>query len=205
MIIYKITNKLNNKAYIGQTKRALDERMYEHIRKGNKPIDVAIRELGIDCFDVEIVDTADTAEELDRKEQEWIAKCNSMLPNGYNQTIGGRTTTGFKHREESKASMSRAKSAMYIGENNPFYGKHHSEETRKRWSKQRSGRKLTPEWKAKIGKACQKKVVNLDTGEIFDSLKEAAEKYGIPATHITRVCKGRRKKTGGYRWQYYEA
>lgn len=46
------------------------------------------------------------------------------------------------------------------------------------------------------------KVLNVETGEIFNSIKEAAEKYNLKATHITRVCKGRRKMTGNYHWQY---
>lgn len=47
------------------------------------------------------------------------------------------------------------------------------------------------------------KVVNLDTKEVFNSVNEAAKKYNIIPTHISRVCRGKRKHTGGYRWQYY--
>ena len=46
------------------------------------------------------------------------------------------------------------------------------------------------------------KVINLDTGEIFDSITEARKKYP-KATHISHVCIGERKRTGGYRWAYY--
>ena len=44
----------------------------------------------------------------------------------------------------------------------------------------------------------------IETGEIFDTIIKAAEKYNIKATHITRVCKGKRKSTGGYHWQYVD-
>ena len=43
---------------------------------------------------------------------------------------------------------------------------------------------------------------NVDTGEVFDSVKKAAEKYGLKDTHISRVCKGKRKTTGGFKWEY---
>lgn len=46
------------------------------------------------------------------------------------------------------------------------------------------------------------KIINLDTGEIFKSIKEAAEKYNTQITHISRVCRGKRKRTSGYRWAY---
>lgn len=48
------------------------------------------------------------------------------------------------------------------------------------------------------------KVENLDTNEIFNSIKEATEYYNLKdSTHITRVCKGKQKTTGGYRWAYF--
>lgn len=46
-------------------------------------------------------------------------------------------------------------------------------------------------------------VINLDTGEIFNSVKEAAEKYNIASTCITRACK-HNKKSCNYRWAYYK-
>ena len=46
------------------------------------------------------------------------------------------------------------------------------------------------------------KVINVDTGEVFGSIKDAGLKYNIEPTHITRVCKGKRKTCGGYRWEY---
>jgi hypothetical protein len=45
-------------------------------------------------------------------------------------------------------------------------------------------------------------VINLDTGEIFESVTEARLKYN--AVKIPQVCMGQRNKSGGYRWAYYE-
>ena len=48
------------------------------------------------------------------------------------------------------------------------------------------------------------KVRNVETGEVFNSVKEAAREYNLKETHITRVCKGKRKTTGGFHWCYEE-
>lgn len=53
------------------------------------------------------------------------------------------------------------------------------------------------------GQAPCEKVINLDTLEVFDSTGDAGEKYNISYKSIWRVCAGKRKTTGGYRWQYY--
>ena len=177
MIIYKVTNNVNGKIYIGQTIRTIDERISEHQRKKNSLIGKAIKRYGIESFTIESIETVTTIEMLNNREIYWIKHFKCMIPNGYNQCEGGNNTIGYVHREESKQKM----------------------------SEQRKGRTLSEEWKRKIGESCQKKVVNLDTGEIFDSVKSASQKYNLKDTHISRVCKGKRKTTGGFRWQYYDA
>lgn len=205
MIIYKVTNNVNGKIYIGQTIRTIDERISEHQRKKNSLIGKAIKRYGIESFTIESIETVTTIEMLNNREIYWIKHFKCMVPNGYNQCVGGNNTMGFTHREESKQKMSESKSKLYMGENNPFYGKTHSIEAKQKMSKQRKGRTLSEEWKRKIGESCQKKVVNLDTGEIFDSVKLASQKYNLKATHISSVCNGKRKTTGGFRWQHYDA
>ena len=54
----------------------------------------------------------------------------------------------------------------------------------------------------KQARSKQKRVINLDTGEIFDSIKSAKEKYGSNI-HIKDVIKGERVSAGGYRWAFY--
>lgn len=50
----------------------------------------------------------------------------------------------------------------------------------------------------------KKKIINLDTGVVFNSIVEAANKYNIKTcSNISSVCKNVRKKSGGYRWSYY--
>ena len=73
MWIYKITNLLNNKVYIGQTIRTDQSRWRRHIldaknNKLNTHFARAIRKYGEENFSVEIIDTANSAEELTQKE-----------------------------------------------------------------------------------------------------------------------------------------
>lgn len=206
MIIYKITNKTNGKVYIGQTCRNLQDRMSEHIRHDTIVIDKAIRKYGIDNFTVEQIDTANDVDELNQKEQFWVSHYNSMVPNGYNQCIGGGNTVGFNHRPESRQKMSNKKKLQYIGEGNPFFGKRHSDESRKKMSDARKGlAHLTDDQVKKLKSSHHTvKVRNVETGDVFNSVKEAAAVYGLKETHITRVCKGKRKTTGGFHWCYEE-
>lgn len=54
----------------------------------------------------------------------------------------------------------------------------------------------------RAAKALWKKVRCIETGEVFNSQKEAAEKYGLSQGNISRVCRGKAKTTGGYRWEF---
>lgn len=201
MIIYKITNNVNGKVYIGQTVRTLKERIGEHLRHNNLVVQKAIHKYGINNFKFEVIDKANNIDELNKKEIKWIDFYHCLIPFGYNQCIGGDNTIGFHHREESKHKMSIKKSKAYLGENNPFFGKTHSKEQCAKWSCERKGRNLDKAREASI-KAIQRKVLNVETGEIFNSVKEAALKYNLKPTHITRVCRGKRKHTGGFEWKY---
>ena len=99
-----------------------------------------------------------------------------------------------KHSEKMKGKMT--------GELNPFYGKHHSKETREKMSKNHANFKGG-------NSALAKKVICLNTLEIFDSISEASEKYGNRAG-ITNCCKGIYNSSGTLSdftplvWRYYE-
>ena len=206
MIIYKVTNTKNNLIYIGQTTRELETRMKEHLRKRKTYFDSCYCKKHLKDFIVEIIDSADTIEELNEKEKYYIEKYNSMIPNGYNACIGGENSIGYHHTKESRDKMSNARKGKYTGENNHFFGKHHSEGQKAIWSNKRKGlAHLTDEQKQKLKESHHKvKVLNIDTNEMFDSIKDASEKYNIIATNIVRVCKGKMKTTGGFHWKYAE-
>ena len=49
-----------------------------------------------------------------------------------------------------------------------------------------------------------KKILCVETGEVFDAIVDAANKYCINAGNIGRVCEGKRKTCGGYHWRYLD-
>ena len=94
MIIYKVTNKVNNKVYIGQTIQDLDSRLYNHFYRAEKGNDNnkfynAIRKYGKENFKAEVIDFASSQDELDEKEIFYISLYNST-ENGYNTLLGGQ-------------------------------------------------------------------------------------------------------------------
>lgn len=90
MIIYKITNKLNGKSYIGQTKRTVAQRVKRHIYERSK-IGKEILENGIENFSIDVIDNASNQTELDELEKFWISLYNTQ-DNGYNTLCGGKPT-----------------------------------------------------------------------------------------------------------------
>ena len=202
MLVYKYVNNVNGKVYIGQTTRSLEERHKEHKRNHKTAFDKALSKYGSNAFTCEVLCLCETEEELNEAEKHYIKLYNSLVPFGYNMCEGGNNTKGYTHREESKQKMSAAKKGKYLGSDNPFYNKTHSEETKEKLSKARKGRKLGSEWRENLAKAHHKKVLCVETGTIYNSINECAEKLNLKATHITRVCKGKRQTTGGYHWRY---
>lgn len=89
--IYKITNKINNKIYIGKS-TDIEKRWKYHIshynyeREYNKPLYKAFRKYGVENFSFEIIE--ECLLDIDEKEKYWINFYNSYK-NGYNATIGG--------------------------------------------------------------------------------------------------------------------
>ena len=116
--IYLITNQQNNKKYIGQTNNP-KRRWIEHKSAGNTGnyhhlsyLYNAMKKYGVSVFTFEIIEEV-SIDKLGERENFWIEKLNTRVPNGYNILIGGRTL---------------------CGENNPFYGKHHTDETKNKIS-----------------------------------------------------------------------
>ena len=88
--LYKITNLINGKVYIGQSIHP-DKRWWEHRNKAKKnfdkyPIHLAISKYGEKNFSFKILEWS---EDYDNREKELIQEYNSISPNGYNVAIGG--------------------------------------------------------------------------------------------------------------------
>lgn len=109
-IIYKATNLINNKVYIGQTVQNLEERRrchnYESIHYPKTSFNRAIKKYGKDSFVWEVIDLADSPEELNEKEIYWISYYKSTNKEwGYNTTIGGKGCSGMIHSWETLEKM----------------------------------------------------------------------------------------------------
>jgi group I intron endonuclease len=94
LVIYKVTNTVNDKVYIGQTIRPLSDRWKQHLRDGrsfNYPFYRAIRKYGEDSFIIEEIDGANSLSELNYLEQHYIYMFKSLTDqNGYNILPGGK-------------------------------------------------------------------------------------------------------------------
>ena len=97
MIIYKITNNINNKVYIGLTTCSLEYRWSKHLIEGRnvnnkKHLYKAMRKYGLENFSIEQIDSTEDFKELGRLEREYIKKYDSQNPiKGYNLTAGGES------------------------------------------------------------------------------------------------------------------
>jgi group I intron endonuclease len=93
MIIYKITNKVNGKIYVGQSKKSIEDRFQRHIKaarkKCNRYLYDAMNHYGYDNFIIEVIETDIEKEQIDEREQFWIKELSTLMPNGYNMTKGG--------------------------------------------------------------------------------------------------------------------
>jgi len=96
--IYKITNMINNKCYIGQSVN-IKQRWKNHKtvnpkdHEYNYPLYQAFRKYGINNFNFEVIEEC-SIDELNNKEEYWIKYYNSYN-NGYNQTLGGNQPTHY--------------------------------------------------------------------------------------------------------------
>lgn len=108
-IVYKITNKINNKIYIGQTTETLQRRFYRHCGyqlNDNTYLHRAMKKYGIQNFTIEQIDEANSQDELNELEYYWITKYNACDSNiGYNTKnvkgkCGRNTLTNHPNKKE---------------------------------------------------------------------------------------------------------
>lgn len=101
--IYKITNVLNGKVYIGQTKYAISKRFNEHkndskkLKLQKRPLYKDMNEYGIANFKIELIEQC--SDEIALKREEYWIKYFKSFTNGYNSTMGGNGKKMFNHKE----------------------------------------------------------------------------------------------------------
>lgn len=183
MIIYKITNLINQKIYIGQTIHSLESRWMRHCRNSStSAISKAIRKHGKSNFKVELIEHCETLEALDLREVYWISHYqSSKKKTGYNKTNGGQCG-GLT--EEALASMKIKVSLALKGKSKP----------------PKTARQIELQKLAITGKPNVKKQIKIkcSNGEIYNSIKEASQKLEINKSNIGEVVRGVRRSAGGY-------
>ena len=110
--VYKITNQINGKVYIGITKRDPEERWYHHQNnavKGqlNYALYNAIKKYGVENFKLDVLlQSKDELHIKNEMESYFIKEYNSYGSGGYNMTTGGDGVWGLKFNDDSRKIMS---------------------------------------------------------------------------------------------------
>lgn len=218
-VIYKITNIINGKCYIGQTTCGFDRRYSGNLLKNTKNIYLkrSIEKYGIENFEIiKEFDTASNRDELNAKEIYWIEYYKSNNSEfGYNLTEGGEGSIGWHPSEETRKKMSENHWDCK-GENHPNYGKKLSEETKKKMSETRKGKnpleylseEALKERNKKLSEILKGKytgekhpnaipIICITTNRIFNTTAEGAKYYNIKSRgNVTECLKGNRKTAG---------
>lgn len=226
--IYKITNMINGKFYIGASNN-VRRRLLEHRTKrktsGCKSISLAIKKYGKENFSFELIDECGL-EVLQEREVFWIAETKPK----YNRCSGGKGCPGHTVSDATRKILSKKGKAHWdrmteeerklrveTQLTGPKEGHVVSEETRNKIRKSRLGSTMPTEVREKIGNANRvsmlgntsgnKKVDRLSMGGEFlhsyDSIVIAAKELGIHPAGITKAIQGTRQKiAGGFRWRF---
>ena len=190
--IYKITNKINNKSYIGQSIH-IEQRWEEHLYKTSKCslIKYALFKYGKDNFIFEVLEEC-SREELNEKEQYWIEKYDTFN-NGYNLTKGGGGVIKYSAEaiyEEYQKTNSIEKTAKNIG------------------CGITTARNILREYGINKSEQSEAKPVeNIDPTTLkvikqFSSIQEAADEMNVNHAAINMALNGTHKTSAGYYWRY---
>lgn len=210
--IYKITNKINNKSYIGKTEQQIWKRFQEHISDSKKerckhrPLYRAMNKYGVDNFSITLVEECSNTAE---REIYWINLYGTYGNSGYNATKGGDGKPRVDHRA--------------IIDFFELYGtthsiKHIAEIFRVDSSTVRTiilgaGFEIPKVVRIRQKESVGKPVYCIDIDKVFDTAADASRflvstlnKDCDPVfytSHIIACCKGRRKSVFKHKFEYY--
>lgn len=224
--VYKHTSP-SGKVYIGITRDKLQHRWKGgHGYENNTHFFRAIQRYGWAAFKHEVLATGLTEAQAIEKERELIALYDSTNPaKGYNNDPGGGVRSA-----ETSAKISAALTGVPLSQerrqrmSEQRKGRRLSEETKEKISRghkanakvqahilalnaARAGHAKTAAHRQKIAESQprRRRVINLDTCQIFESVHDAAKSCGGTHSNIVQVCTGKRQTAYGYRWAYEEA
>lgn len=189
---------------------------------------------GVDNFSFEIIENIEN-DKLNEREQYWIAQYNSLVPQGYNLTIGGEGALGHSRPQtlEEREKRKQSNKQFYIdhpealqqmsertkklweneeyrrkvtesnkrfaqehpdlnkGQNNPMYGKHHTEEALT---------KIRAHVVTRKTKIVQLNKDTLEEIQVFDGIKDAEKALGVSHGWLSKAARTN-KIAYGYRWE----
>jgi group I intron endonuclease len=196
--VYLRTNKANGKQYVGQTndfKRREFNWYNTNWHYAGRLIDNARKKYGVENWDTDILKECTTLEETNYWEAYYIKELNTKAPNGYNLTDGGDGAPACIVSDETRKKLSERTK----GENNPFYGKHHSKETIEKLK----NRVITDEWKKRISESCMGRVSNMKGKHLSDEAKQKLREAHL-GKHLTDETKKKLSEAnkGEKNWNY---
>jgi len=229
-IIYIITNALNGKQYIGKH-NTLNEN--DDYYGSGLLIKGSINKYGLINFIKETLEICDTEEKLNEREIYWIKQKNTISPNGYNLTSGGTGGDTFTNSKNKIRTIRRRSESLKKYWNNlneeqkenrikKIRGKKRTEETCKKISEGKKGKKMSSRHLKNMTVAMQKvalyklkndipiynqKSVNMFDLEMnyiktFKSIQEASRQTGHNATTICNICQGKKEKVKNHKFKY---
>lgn len=189
--IYYIRNTLNNKLYIGSSKN-ISNRIKHHSwqlnsnRHHNKHLQKSWNKYGEDNFEFGIIEIVDNIEELFDAEQAWMDYFESYNDKkGYNISAYAECPCGYPVSDETREKLRqwhlgrkiseetrRKYSEIRRGEDNHFYGKHHTKEAREKIRQWHLGRKMSPELAKKVASNLPHNKWSQEYIELFRSQKQ---------------------------------
>ena len=219
--IYKVTNKINGKIYIGKTnnfnKRKTEHTVYDI--NDNSYFHKALKKYGLSNFEWLIIDKANSLEEINKKEKFYISKYNSFKPNGYNMTKGGDGGSMWNARPVVALDKEGDLVARYdsAGEAERIDGYTNSSVLVCCKNKNRTHKNMLFMFEddylqngaykyKKLTNNCEKVVIQYSKEGVklneFKSITEASSKTNTSRTSIVGVCRGSYKTANGYIWAY---
>jgi group I intron endonuclease len=202
--IYKATNKVNGKSYIGFDSEwpSRKERHKENIKHRSQYFYNAIKKYGWDNFEWEVLyQSLDGEHCLKVMENHFIVEHRTYTGfsdcKGYNVTLGGEGCLGYKHSEEMREYLSNIQSQK-VGILNPFYNKKHSAETLS--INRKKNIEILTELK---GKKVNQYDMNGSLIATHDSIRSAARSVNLKCyNEISKCCRGIKEYYCGYIWKY---
>ena len=219
MFIYKVTNIITGKSYIGQTIHSIEYRWKNHINASKRSKNYfhrAIQKHGAENFVIKCVVRCSSREELNIREVAMIRIYGTLSPNGYNMATGGKSKVFTDEMREKMSISAKINPAKYwlgknltqetkdkiaytkkiqkqsLGSNNAMYGKKHTEKSKLKNC-------------LSNGSGIPFEVVCIETGTsvgVWHNKAKCARDLGIAREQVRDTLKGKWKTTSGYYIRY---